>query len=310
MNRTINAGSSTALPKEVIDEIASKRGDGAEDTLDNEQPKADETPKPKEDTETKPTKAKPSTKPSGQSIAQVASQDDTEDGDGKGGKGTDGEPKKPTVTPQERVILDLKSENRELKKMIKDEVIPTMREMQQQIKQGSLSKQDVKDELDALAEKYELDPEFVKELAGAIKTKTTKEVEDKYLTDIKDIKADREQGKKLSQEARIKQAVVSEFDRVIADNPGYSKIAKKEVITKMILNNPEYQDMAMEDVLAEVYGEIENPGMDGYTPQGSNHTPETKPSELADKPNLKGEELNSYADDLIQRMQAKSRHSK
>lgn len=309
MNTRTNAGSGSALPKEVIDEIASKRTDGAEDTLDDG---TTETPKPKVDTETKPTKANTSTKPSGQSIAQVADsqEDDTEDGDGKGKKATDGEPKKPTVTPQEKVILDLKSENRELKRMIKDEVIPTMREMQKQIANGSLSKQDVKDELDALAEKYELEPEFVKELAGAIKSKTTKEVEDKYLSDIKDIKADREQGKKLSQEARIKQAVVSEFDRVVADNPGYAKIAKKEVITKMILNTPEYQDMAMEDVLAEVYGDVENPGMDGYTPQGSNHTPETKPSELADKPNLKGEELNAYADDLISRMHGKSRHAK
>lgn len=307
MNRTNNAGSHTALPKEVMDEITSKRGDGAEDTLDDG---TTETPKPKEDTETKPAQAKPSTKPSGQSIAQVASKDDTEDGDGKGGKDTDGDSKKPAVTPQERVILDLKSENRELKRMIKDEVIPTMREMQQQIKQGSLSKEDAKDELDALAEKYQLEPEFVKELAGAIKSKTTKEVEDKYLTDIKDIKAERETGKRVTQEARIKQAVVSEFDRVVAENPAYGKIAKKEVITKMILNTPEYQDMAMEDVLAEVYGDISNPGMDGYTPQGSNHSPEVKASELSDKPNLKGEELTTYADDLISRMQGKSKHAK
>lgn len=308
MNRTNNAGSSTALPKEVIDEITSKRGDGAEDTLDDG---TTETPKPKEDTETKPAKANPSTKPSGQSIAQVASKDDTEDGDGKGTKDTDGEPKKPTVTPQERVILDLKSENRELKRMIKDEVIPTMREMQQQIKQGSLSKEDAKDELDALAEKYQLEPEFVKELAGAIKSKTTKEVEDKYLTDIKDIKAERETGKRVTQEARIRQAVASEFDRVVAENPGYAKIAKKGVIEKLIMSNPDYQEMAMEDVLTEVYGDVESgAGMDGYAPQGSNHTPEAKPSELSDKPNLKGEELNTYADDLISRMQGKSRHAK
>lgn len=307
MNRQTNAGSGSALPKEVIDEITSKRTDGAEDTLDDG---TTETPKPKVDTETKPTKASTSTKPSGQSIAQVASQDDTEDGDGTDKKVTDGEPKKPAVTPQERVILDLKSENRELKRMIKDEVIPTMREMQQQIKNGSLTKSEAKDELEALAEKYELEPEFVKELAGAIKSETTKEVEDKYLSDIKDIKADREKGKALTQEARIKQAVVSEFDRVVADNPGYAKIAKKEVITKMILNTPEYQDMAMEEVLAEVYGDVENPGMDGYTPQGSNHTAEVKASELSDKPNLKGAELNTYADDLISRMQGKSRHAK
>lgn len=270
-----------------------------------------ESGEPKEPVVEKKTEApKPSTKPSGQSIAQVASQDDTEDGDGKGGKATDGEPKKPTVSPQERVILELKSENRELKSMIKDEVIPTMREMQKQIKDGSLSKQDVKDELDALAEKYQLEPEFVKELAGAIKTSTTKEVEDKYLTDIKDIKAERETGKRVTQEARIKQAVVSEFDRVVTENPGYAKLAKKEVITKMILSNPEYQEMAMEDVLAEVYGDVETPSMDGYSPQGSGHVAETDVKELADKPGLKGAELNSYADDLINRMSGKSRHAK
>lgn len=270
-----------------------------------------ESGEPKEPVVENKTEApKPSTKPSGQSIAQVASKDDTEDGDGKGGKGTDGEPKKPAVSPQERVILELKSENRELKSMIKDEVIPTMREMQKQINNGSLSKSEAKDELETLAEKYELDPEFVKELAGAIKTKTTKEVEDKYLTDIKDIKADRETGKRVTQEARIKQAVISEFDRVVEENPGYAKLAKKEVITKMILNNPEYQEMAMEDVLAEVYGDVETPSMDGYTPQGSGHVADVDAKELADKPNLKGDELNKYADDLILRMSGKSRHAK
>jgi hypothetical protein len=51
----------------------------------------------------------------GQSIAQVAGAE----GDSKGGKPKEGDEK-------ENLIVDLKKENREMKKMIRDEVIPTI----------------------------------------------------------------------------------------------------------------------------------------------------------------------------------------
>lgn len=311
MNRQIKVDLSTPVKSLVAEETPVT----TDDTKDSgaEQPKG---------TETK-TEAKPSTKPSGQSIAQVAdvdNDDDTEDGaedDGK--KPTDGEDKSPKKKSSMFAdLMEFKKENRELKRMMRDEIIPTMKEMQQQIKNGSLSKQEVKDELDALAEKYELEPEFVRELAGAIKSKTTKEVEDKYLSDIKEIKEDRARGKEVSREARIKQAVVTEFDRVIAENPGYAKLAKKDAVTKLILSNSEYQDMAMEDVLAEIYGDISEPGMDGYTPQGANHTKQVDLKNLSDEDHVEiaksrergGDDFNSYADDLINRMQGRSRHAK
>lgn len=270
------------------------------------------------------TESKSSTKPSGQSIAQVASQDDTEDGNGsdKGNAKKPGDGQDKSAQKKSSMFSDLmefKKENRELKRMMRDEIIPTMKEMQQQIKSGALSKQDAKDELDALAEKYELEPEFVKELANTIKSKTTKEVEDKYLSDIKDIKADRETGKKLSQEARIKQAVSSEFDRVVAENPAYAKLAKKDAVTKLIMSDEDYQEMAMEDVLAEIYGEPEGePGMDGYSAQGSNHKKAVNTSNPSDEEHAEiaasrergGEDFNKYADDLILRMQGRSRHAK
>lgn len=270
-------------------------------------------------TETKET-PKPSTKPSGQSIAQVADadlgdegDDDTEDGtkDGDAKKPDNGQDKSAKKGPSVfSEMLEFKKENRELKRMMREEIIPTMKEMQTALKNGSLSKSEAKDELELLAEKYELEPEFVKELAGAIKSKTTKEVEDKYLSDIKEIKEDREAGKKVSQETKIKMAISSEFDRVVAETPEYAKLAKKEVVAKLILSNEEYQSMAMEDVLAEVYGEIDKPGMDGYSPQGASHKADVDPRDLADKANLNKEELTTYADDLILRMNNKSRHAK
>lgn len=263
--------------------------------------------------------AKPSTKPSGQSIAQVAESD--EDDDTEDGKGTDkakkpGEtpetPAKKPASPEFKAMLEFKKENRELKRMIRDEILPTMKEMREQLKNGSLSKQEAKSELDALAEKYELDPEFVKDLAKTLTPKPAAKADEEseeYLADIKDIAED-DKAKAESKAARIKVAISTEFDRVVADNPEYAKVAKKDVIQKLIMSNEEYQEMAMEDVLTEVYGVVATPGMDGYSPQGANHEADVDPKDLADKANLSPEEKTAYQDDLMARMNMGSRHAK
>jgi hypothetical protein len=61
----------------------------------------------------------------GQSIAQVAGAEKP------GSSGT-----KDNKDDRDSLIVDLKKENREMKKMIRDEVIPTIKDLQQQIKKG------------------------------------------------------------------------------------------------------------------------------------------------------------------------------
>lgn len=249
----------------------------------------------------------------GQSIAQVAGSENSKSGDSKDGKPKDGD-------ERDSLIVDLKKENREMKKMIRDEVIPTIRDLQQQIKKGGTSADDALDELDALAKEWELEPKFVQKLASILLTKSKKQFEDEYLSDIKDIKKKTEAQSKEISNAQITAAISKEFDRVIADNPDLAKVAKKEAVKKYIMSSEENLGRTMEDILEELYGDSEKPepGMEGYSSQGSNHQKEPDykaPSEddhkrIAQSREKGGQEFEKYQEGLIDRLTHRSRHRK
>jgi ribosomal protein S17E len=245
----------------------------------------------------------------GQSIAQVAGTES----DSKGGKPAEGDEK-------ESLIVDLKKENREMKKMIRDEVIPTIRDLQQQIKKGGTTADDALDELDELAKEWELQPKFVQKLANILLTKSKKQFEDEYLSDIKDIKKKTEAQSKEISNAQITGAISKEFDRVIADNPDLAKVAKKEAVKKYIMSSEENLSRTMEEILEELYGDSERPepGMEGYSSQGNNHQKEPDykaPSEddhkrIAQSREKGGQEFEKYQEGLIDRLTHRSRHRK
>lgn len=249
----------------------------------------------------------------GQSIAQVAGGENSKSGDSKDGKPKDGD-------ERDSLIVDLKKENREMKKMIRDEVIPTIRDLQQQIKKGGTSADDALDELDALAKEWELEPKFVQKLASILLTKSKKQFEDEYLSDIKDIKKKTEAQSKEISNAQITAAISKEFDRVIADNPDLAKVAKKEAVKKYIMSSEENLGRTMEDILEELYGDSEKPepGMEGYSSQGSNHQKEPDykaPTEedhkrIAQSREKGGQEFEKYQEGLIDRLTHRSRHRK
>ncbi len=241
----------------------------------------------------------------GQSIAQVAGSDDS-----KGGKPKDND-------ERDSLIVDLKKENREMKKMIRDEVIPTIKDLQEQIKKGGSRAEDAKDEVEALIE-GSADPEFTRKLANALLSKSKKQFEDEYLSDIKDIKKKTEAQTKEINNAQITGAISKEFERVIADNPELGKVAKKEAVRKYIMSSEENLGRTMEDILEELYGDAIKPeaGMEGYSSQGGNHQKEpdyTKPSEddhkrIAESRERGGQEFEKYQDGLIDRLTHRSRH--
>lgn len=242
----------------------------------------------------------------GQSIAQVAGGEN----DSKAGKPKEGD-------DRDSLIVDLKKENREMKKMIRDEVIPTIRELQEQIKKGGSRGEDAKDEIEALIE-GSADPEFTRKLANALLTKSKKQFEDEYLSDIKDIKKKTEDQSKEINNAQITAAISKEFDRVIADNPELGKVAKKEAVRKYIMSSEENLGRTMEDILEELYGDAvkPEPGMEGYSSQGGNHPKEPdykKPSEddhkrIAESRERGGQEFEKYQEGLIDRLTHRSRH--
>ena len=245
----------------------------------------------------------------GQSIAQVAGAE----GDSKGGKPKEGDEK-------ENLIVDLKKENREMKKMIRDEVIPTIKDLQQQIKKGGTTADDALDELDALAKEWELQPKFVQKLASILLNKSKKQFEDEYLSDIKDIKKKTEDQSKEISNAQITGAISKEFDRVIADNPDLAKVAKKEAVKKYIMSSEDNLSRTMEEILEELYGDAvkPEPGMEGYSSQGSNHQKEPDykaPTEddhtrIAQSREKGGQEFEKYQEGLIDRLTHRSRHRK
>jgi ribosomal protein S17E len=243
----------------------------------------------------------------GQSIAQVAGASS----DSKDDKPKEGDEK-------ESLIVDLKKENREMKKMIRDEVIPTIRQLQQEVKKGGTSAGDALDELDELAKEWDLQPKFVQKLASILLNKSKKQFEDEYLSDIKDIKTKTEAQSKEITNAQITGAISKEFDRVIADNPDLAKVAKKEAVKKYILSSEENLNRSMEDILEELYGDSEKPeaGMEGYSSQGGNHPKEpdyAKPGEedhkrIAESRERGGKEFDKYQEGLIDRLTHRSRH--
>jgi hypothetical protein len=247
----------------------------------------------------------------GQSIAQVAGGENSKSGDSKDSKPKDGD-------ERDSLIVDLKKENREMKKMIRDEVIPTIRDLQQQIKKGGTSADDALDELDALAKEWELEPKFVQKLASILLTKSKKQFEDEYLSDIKDIKSKTEAQSKEISNAQITSAISKEFDRVMADNPDLAKVAKKEAVRKYIMSSEQNLSRTMEDILEELYGDSAKPepGMEGYSSQGGNHPKDpdyTKPSEedhkrIAESREKGGQEFDKYQEGLIDRLTHRSRH--
>ena len=267
----------------------------------------DKSKKPAGDQKPADKEGKDKNSSNGQSIAQVAGGE----GDSKGAKPKEGD-------ERDSLIVDLKKENREMKKMIRDEVIPTIRELQQQIKKGGTSADDALDELDALAKEWELEPKFVQKLASILLTKSKKQFEDEYLSDIKDIKKKTEDQSKEITNAQITSAISKEFDRVIADNPDLAKVAKKEAVRKYIMSSEENLSRTMEDILEELYGDSAKPepGMEGYSSQGGNHPKDpdyTKPSEedhkrIAESRMKGGQEFEKYQEGLIDRLTHRSRH--
>ncbi len=259
----------------------------------------------KETPEKGESKANPS---NGQSIAQILGGD-------KGPKDDSSREK----DDQRDVIASLTKENREMKKMIREEVIPTIRQLQNEVKKGGTSASEAQDELDALAKEWELEPKFVKSLASILLSKSKKQFEDEYLSEVKDFKLKVETQSKEIDNAIVVKAISTEFDRAISEKPAYAKIAKKDAVTKYIMSSEENLKRTMDDILEELYGEPDGEaGIEGYSSQGSNHPKEPNYKDPSDEDHKRiaesrtkgGKEFEQYQENLIDRLTHRSRHAK
>ena len=120
--------------------------------------------------------------------------------------------------------------------------------------------------------------------------------------------------------SQITGAISKEFDRAVADNPDLAKVAKKEAVKKYIMSSEDNLSRTMEEILEELYGDSEKPepGMEGYSSQGSNHQKEPDykaPTEddhtrIAQSREKGGQEFEKYQEGLIDRLTHRSRHRK
>lgn len=226
----------------------------------------------------------------GQALSQLA------------GEPEKGEKQDDEKDPKEGLIVELKKEGKEQKKLI-SELSTAVKTLREDIKKGSLTRSEARDELDELAEKYEVDPAFVKELSGLLLEKSQSNIK----KDIDDLK----QNDLQERTRKAKAGLESEFDRVIKANPELAKVAKKDVVVKYIQNVVLKEDKnsvkTMSDVLEDLYG-IEPSSIEGYDGNAKNAPDKEdmkKPSDESFKrmASKEGdtEEKDEYFDGLLER---------
>jgi len=151
------------------------------------------------------------------------------------------EPKpEPRMVP-EAVFLELKNDNKELRKDLK--------EFKKLIEEDG-SKGEVIDEIDSLAKEYDIKPEFLKKLAASIRKdvekEASKEIDDKVSSKLKPIEA-RERSEKIDK-------VFNEhFTAAMAEMPEYKDIVNPSVIKALSLD-PANQDKTFAQLIEETYG--------------------------------------------------------
>ena len=252
----------------------------------------------------------------GKSLAELAGVDLNNDGGGDDDDKNPDEGKKGKSSVLSELI-ETRKENREMRALLRDEVIPTIKQLQEQVKAGGTTAAAAKDELDELAEEFELDPKFVKKLATTLENKTAKSIENKYLGDIKDIKAKGDQQTAATQAARVAKAVDLEIERVIKDRPEFAKIANPAAIKKYVLADQSNLGKNMDDIFEEIYGgAVKDPAsIDGYAGAAANNPKPLDYSKLDDEGHQAisksrqegGKEFEDYQNDLLDRLQFKSR---
>lgn len=199
-------------------------------------------------------------------------------------------------------------ENHEYERILKDDVLPTMKAMQEEInslRAGGASK----DEIQEFAEEQGLDPEQVKGLVKLIQSKV--KPDDKILSDLKEIKESNAKRDSKEAEVRIMVAIDKEFDRVTKDNPQLAKVANKDFIKKHLMDNQDDLKRPMDEVLEEVYGNAVKDGgtVDGYSPTATNHAKPVnylEDTERVTEARLKGDKktMDAFTNELIGQLEA------
>lgn len=142
---------------------------------------------------------------------------------------------KPETVPLSE-FLEMKKSNKELSKQIK--------ELQKSIEEGA-TKEDVSDDVDTIAEEFNVDKKFLKKLTNQIKSNLEKDVEERLSSKLKPIE-------EKDKEEKIDKVFNKHFTDTMADMPEYKDVVNKDVIKTLALD-PKNANKTFAQLVEETY---------------------------------------------------------
>jgi len=134
-------------------------------------------------------------------------------------------------------FLDTKKSNKELAQKV--------RELEKKMEDGA-TKKEISSDVKSLASEHGVDEAFLTQFAEMIQNKTTSQLEDKFSEQIKPLT-------ERSKKEQIDKLFDSKWEQLIAENPEYKDVAKKDVIKSFALQ-PQNVNKPFTEILNNVYG--------------------------------------------------------
>lgn len=160
--------------------------------------------------------------------------------------------KEPKMVP-EAVLIEYKKENKEIHKELRD--------LKALIESGA-TKKEVSGDLKALAEKHNVDPEFLSEFADSVRKEADSKIDEKINEKIKPIE------EKENAEKREK-VFNQHFDKTLEEMPEYKDLVNKDVIRALVMD-PKNANKTFAQIFNDSYGHLVTgkKTLDTTTPRG------------------------------------------
>jgi len=146
---------------------------------------------------------------------------------------------KPAVenTIPEHKFLEEKKGRKEAERKVK--------ELQELIQSGA-SKKEISEDMDAIAKEYDIDPTFLEKLEKTIRSKSEKDIEDKFSLKFKPLE-------EKERKEKIDKAFQEHFQNAIKSLPEFEKIVNPEIIKSLSLL-PQNASKTFSQLIEETYG--------------------------------------------------------
>lgn len=135
-----------------------------------------------------------------------------------------------------KTFLEIKNEKKGLEKEISD--------LKKQIEQGA-TKAEIKSDLKSIAEKYDVDQNFLEEISTVIYSKAKSEVDEAIQSKLKPLEA-------KDRAEKIEKVFSENFNKVMEDMPEYKDVVNRDVIKELSLL-PKNAKKTFQQIIEETY---------------------------------------------------------